>query len=94
MAEGLSGCAGQILDGLIGLSPVDLLVVSIGFGVGFLEKDHPKFAVFTVTEGRTVPRGTGRNVSIELYQLPSTVDAHPNQKIAIFQIKILKKPLY
>jgi hypothetical protein len=94
VAEGLSGCAGQILDGLIGLSPVDLLVVSIGFGVGFLQKHHPKFAVFAVAECRAVPRGTGRNVSIQLNQLPSTVDAHPNQKIAIFQIKILKQSLY
>lgn len=93
MAEGLSGCAGQILDGLIGLSPVDLLIVSIGLGVGFLKKHHPKLTVFAVAEGRAVASGTDRNVSIELHQLPSTVDAHPNQKIPIFQIKILKQSL-
>lgn len=91
--EGLAWSSCEVFDGFIGLASHDVFIASVGLSVRFFKEYDPKFFISfpAPAEDRSFSVGFNGNISVNLYQLPNSIDAEPNQKISIFEIYVLEK---
>lgn len=80
MGKWFAGGACKIFDGFVGLSSNYVLVVAIGFSVGFFEEDDPELLISlsALAENQILAICFGGDEPVQLYQFPDAVKAQPN----------------
>jgi hypothetical protein len=88
-----TGTSRKILYRFIGLSSINFLKSAVGFGIGFLKQNNPKFLFISPGKGHIPAGSIYHNISIQLINPPLAINTQPDQKVPTLQIIILKQPL-